>query len=120
MTPMRAILAYLGGVEAHQRQGAVRPSGLRLRYLGGHPGIPAPGTFWVERVGDRLRLEACEGQVCYDLLLGRIWGLIRQLDGRLVMRYEPTPGLMAWIQFQSPGGGADAYLMLARLMSRGA
>jgi len=124
VTPLQAIRAYLGGVEAQRRGAGVRMNGepvqLRLRYLGGHPGIPVPTAVWVWRAGDRLRLAACDWRTRQDLPLDRIRGITCEPDGRVVLRFEPTAGLLTRIQFQSEDNGVDTYLLVARLLSRGA
>lgn len=118
MTAVRAILAYLEGLEALRHPVAARlcgsPFSIRLQYLGGHPGIWEPEAFWVGRVGDRIRLVDELGQHSYDLDASRILAVSSRPDGRLALRYEPTPGLVTSVEFQGAAGTSER---CARLLS---
>lgn len=121
MTAVRAFLAFMQGAETYRRRALRRLSGspftLRLTYLGGHPGIWQPATFWVGRVGDRLRLVDEQGLQCYDLPMERICGLSYEESGYLKLRFEPTAGLLTTVEFQTPNEVTETYQKLFHLMA---
>lgn len=120
----RAILAYLQGVQTGRRRAVGRLHGtpfmMRLIYLGGHPGIWASEPFWVGLVGDRLRFVADRGQRWYDLHLSRLRGVSSDGAGRLLIRYEPTAGLVTTLEFHTDGEAGKACQRLIQLVAVGA
>lgn len=119
MNAVRALLAYLNGLESHRDRAAARlfgsPYRLRLHYVSGHPGIWEPESFWIGRVGGRLRLVDEQGQRTFDMELSRILGLTCSQAGHLFLRYEPTPGLITSVEFRADQ--PDSYHQLLRLMA---
>jgi hypothetical protein len=105
MTGGRAMLEYIKGLTAGgrhvARQLAGSPFMLHVRYLGGHPGIWAPGPLWLGRVGGQVRLVNAEAGRSYDLPLDRITQLACSADGRVRIGFEPTPGLQVTVLLQA-------------------
>jgi hypothetical protein len=124
MSTVRAILAFMQGVETYRRRASGRLSGspfmLRLHYLGGHLGIWQPETFWVGRVGNRLRLVDHLGDRSFDLPLDRISGVSQGDRGELLLQFEPTCGLHTTLAFRPGEQGGESYHRLLQLMLVGA
>lgn len=110
MSVGNSILAYIKELTAGGRH-VVRllagsPFMLHVRYLGGHPGIWEPGSFWMGRVGGQVRLVDAAGGRCYDLPLDRITQLACSVDGQVRIGFVPTPGLHVALLLRADDPGA--------------
>lgn len=105
MTVAHALVTYLKGLTAGGRHVARHLAGspfrLRVRYLGGHPGIWEPGSFWLGRVGGQVRLVEAAGGRSFDLPLDRITQLGCTVNGQVQIGFAPTPGLLVTVLLQA-------------------